>query len=294
MASSAGKRSSRSKRSHSQSEGQDIDFSSVGHQHHNGSPLCFYSAWSAGQDAQPDRALEGLMGLRQQASKSEGARASKAARKAANNLEAANNGGGAPHPVDVSMVHNALLYGAPMGGQPVVASPAGQQQLPQGAQVVQMLPQPDLAQLAAQGQFVGGMHPGMNGAVPISTLAFLAQGVDPSCKKVRLDSAKHHAEVERDRRGKLNGAIEQLRSFFPDMPGPKHLVIERAVAHIEQLRFELHQLRNSSDSNSTTSNSTASRNQSKDDQNAVLEADRLDALTPTLQSSAFPVESALV
>lgn len=263
MASRVNKRASttgrsNNKRSHAQSQGAPVDYTV-----------------SAGEGS-GGRALEGLMGLRG----SEGS--VRKSRKAGASEPPA------PSPVDVSAVHNALMFGAPAvatGGSEsssLHGDDEGLSAMPtqlHGGQQYQMVSQADL--VAMQQQM---LNPHASVPVPVSTLAFLTQGMESQCKRGRLDSAKHHAEVERDRRSKLNGAIEQLRAFFPETAGPKHLVIERAVAHIEQLRFELQQLRSSSDS---SSNSTGSRNQSTDDQNAVLESDRLDTMTPVNHASAF-------
>lgn len=56
-------------------------------------------------------------------------------------------------------------------------------------------------------------------------------------------AAKHHATIERDRRNRLNASIDRLRLFFTDSLGPKHLVVERACEHIEELHSYVLQVR---------------------------------------------------
>lgn len=56
-------------------------------------------------------------------------------------------------------------------------------------------------------------------------------------------AAKHHATIERDRRNRLNASIDRLRLFFTDSLGPKHLVVERACEHIEELHQYVTQVR---------------------------------------------------
>eukprot|EP01079_Euglenida_sp_SAG-EU17-18_P000950 gene950-400_t len=47
--------------------------------------------------------------------------------------------------------------------------------------------------------------------------------------------SKPQATIEKERRDRLNAAIDRLRLFFAESLGPKHLVVERACEHIQEL-----------------------------------------------------------